>query len=173
VHAVADAIRSGELVAACRGRLEFGPRALGARSLLLDASDPQRALALDHALGRDPVMPFGPLMTAEVAPELLQDLDATTATMSRYMTVALPATERLRRQAPAAVHLDGTARAQLLGREEDPALHAVLRGLPDQVCINTSLNRHHEPIVHTADEAARCALSAGASVLWLDDRRTP
>ena len=173
IETVADAIGDHQLVATCRGRLEFGPRALGARSLLLDAGDPDRALALDHALGRDPVMPFGPLMTAEAAPALLRDLDPLTDAMCRYMTVALPATDRMRRQAPAAVHADGTARAQVLHQQEDPALHEVLRRLPDQVCINTSLNRHHEPIVHTADEAARCALSAGASVLWLDNRRDP
>lgn len=173
IAAVSQALRDGALVATCRGRLEFGPRALGARSLLLLAGDPERALALDHALGRDPVMPFGPLMTAEAAPGLLRDLDAATATMCRYMTVALPATERMRSCAPAAVHVDGTARAQILDRPEDPALHEVLRLLPDGVCINTSLNLHHEPIVHTAHEAARCALRAGASLLWLHDRSEP
>ena len=173
IDAVVEAIDAGQLVAVCRDRLEFGPRALGARSLLLGADDPARARALNDALGRDQVMPFGPLMTAEVAPELLGDLDPVSATMCRYMTVALPATERMRRQAPAAVHHDGTTRAQILTREQDPALHAVLARLPDQVCINTSLNRHHEPIVNTADEAARCALSAGVSLLWLDDRRSP
>jgi len=169
VDRVAAALRAGRLVATCRGGMEFGPRALGARSLLLDAGDPERALALDRALGRDPVMPFAPVMTAEAAPGLLRDLDPLTATMCRYMTVALPATERMRAVAPAAVHGDRTARAQVLTRDQDRALHRVLSRLPEGVCINTSLNLHHEPIVHTADEAARCARRAGASLLWLDE----
>jgi len=84
------------------------------------------------------------------------------------MTVALPATERLKRLAPAAVHLDGTARAQVVERAFDPDLFDVLQGLDGQVCINTSLNLHGEPMVNTADQAARSAAAAGAALLWLD-----
>lgn len=166
---VAAALRVGQPVASCRGPLEYGPRALGARSLLLSAADPDGAARLNAALGRDPVMPFGPITTAEAAPALLGELDDLTSTMARQMTVALPASPRMQALAPAAVHRDGTSRPQIIDRAADPALHDVLGCLPGEVCINTSLNLHHEPIVATADQAARCAGRAGAALLWLDD----
>lgn len=162
----AEALLAGRIVARCAGRLEFGPRALGSRSLLLLPDRPERGLALNRALGRDPVMPFGPVMTAEVAPALLVGWGERTAGLTRYMTVALPASPRLRQLAPGAVHRDGTARAQVLDQDQDPALHAMLRRLPGEVCINTSLNRHGEPIVATADEAAVVARAAGARLWW-------
>jgi len=160
-----DAVRRGGVVARCAGPLEFGPRALGARSLLLAADDLGRAARLNAALGRDPVMPFGPVMTAEAAPHYLVGWGPKVADMTGLMTVALPATERLRTVAPAAVHADGTARAQVLGAADDPDLHALLSGLDEPVLINTSLNTHGEPIVCTADQAARVAAAVGA-VSW-------
>ncbi len=165
---IVTALAARRPVASCRGPLEFGPRALGGRSLLIDASDRAPARELNRALGRDERMPFGPLMTAEAAPDLLQGWNRRSEDLARVMTVALPATERLRRVAPAAVHRDGTARAQVLTEDFDPDLHSVLRELPNQVCINTSLNLHGEPIVATATQAARSASRAGASLLWLD-----
>ncbi len=165
-EAAAESLLAGEVVARCAGRLEFGPRALGSRSLLLLPDSPERGLALNRALDRDPVMPFGPLMTEEAAPELLVRWSARSQPMTRCMTVALPASDRLKELAPAAVHRDGTARAQVLRREDDPALHAMLQRLPGEVCINTSLNRHGEPIVATAVEALVVAGAAGARLWW-------
>ncbi len=165
-ESAAESLLAGEVVARCAGRLEFGPRALGSRSLLLLPDSPERGLALNRALDRDPVMPFGPLMTEEAAPELLPHWSPRSQPMTRCMTVALPASDRLKELAPAAVHRDGTARAQVLRREDDPALHAMLQRLPGEVCINTSLNRHGEPIVATAAEALVVARAAGARLWW-------
>ncbi|MEE2829971.1 MAG: carbamoyltransferase C-terminal domain-containing protein [Myxococcota bacterium] len=166
--AVVGALTTGRPVATCRGPLEFGPRALGGRSLLLSPDNEEHARQLNLSLGRDQAMPFGPVMTEEAAPDLLTGWSSCSRDLTALMTVALPATERLRRLAPAAVHKDGTARAQVLGRSFDPDLHAVLQQLPGQVCINTSLNLHGEPIVAGADQAARSARRAGAALLWLD-----
>lgn len=165
---IVGALTAGRLVASCRGRMEFGPRALGARSLLLSPADRTAARELNRALSRDPRMPFGPVMTAEAAPQLIQGWDRLSRDMTQVMTLALPASDRLRELAPAAVHGDGTARAQVVTAEFDPQLHSVLRELPGQVCINTSLNLHGEPIVATAAQAARSAGRAGAALLWLD-----
>lgn len=164
---VSAALLRGEVVGLCRGRMEFGPRALGARSLIFLADEPARGLTVNAALGRDPKMPFGPLMTDRVAPRLLEGWSPDCQGMTDAMTVALPASGHLRAVAPGAVHLDGTARAQVLRREQDPELYSMLSELPEEVCINTSLNLHGEPIVDSADAALRSAGAAGASLLWL------
>lgn len=163
--AARDALAAGRPVVRCADRMEFGPRALGARSLLLSGRDVAAAAALNAALGRDPVMPFGPVMTAEAASDYLVGGGPKVAAMTRCMTVALPATARLRSVAPAAVHADGTARAQVLSRDEDPALHDLLSSLDEPVLINTSCNTHGEPIVCTARQAARVAEVVGATVI--------
>ncbi len=162
---VVPALLAGRIVARCTGPMEFGPRALGNRSLLFRAEAPERAAALNQALGRDPLMPFAPIMTAEAAPRLVRGWSTRVEAMTRLMTVALPATDRLTEVAPTAVHTDGTARVQVLRAEDDPVLHAVLRRLPDEVCINTSLNVHGEPIVASRTEAVRTAGAVGA-VTW-------
>ncbi len=110
-------------------------------------------------------MPFGPVMTDEAAIDLLPDWPGAVRSMTRHMTVALPASPALRQLAPAAVHRDGTARAQVVTPEQDPQLHALLRGMPGEVLINTSLNRHGEPIAATAADALAVARAAGAR-LW-------
>ncbi len=164
----ADAARAallhGRPVARWRGRMEFGPRALGARSLLFLPDEPARGARVNAALGRDPVMPFGPILPAEAAADYLEGGDVAPA-LTAFMTVALPATDRLRRAAPAAVHRDGTARAQVLRHDDDPALHALLLSLDEPVLVNTSLNRHGEPIVATREQAAAVADAVGAE-LW-------
>ena len=166
--ALVKGISEGKIVASCRGRMEFGPRALGSRSLLLSGVDPGLGERLNRSLGRDPLMPFGPVLTAEAAPKLLRGWGPDCVGLTGLMTVALPASGRLKSVAPGAVHRDGTARAQVIERSFDPDLYSLLEGLPGQVCINTSLNLHGEPIVSSTDEAVRAAESAGASVLWLD-----
>ena len=163
-----EALKAGKLIASCRGRLEFGPRALGARSFLLLADKRERAQRLNASLGRDSEMPFGPVMTSNRASELLEGWGSICKDMTGAMTVALPASELLRRLAPAAVHRDGTARAQVIDRDFDPPLFDLLSELPGGVCINTSLNLHGEPIVTSAQQAARSAQRAGADLLWLD-----
>jgi carbamoyltransferase len=163
-----EALEDGQVVASCRGPLEFGPRALGARSLLVLASDPGIAERLNQALGRDSAMPFGPIITADRASDLLVGWGSHSKELTACMTVALPASDRLQALAPAAVHLDGTARAQVIERAFDPDLFDLLKDLGEQVCINTSLNLHGEPIVITTDQAARSAKAAGAALLWLD-----
>ncbi|MCP4868122.1 MAG: hypothetical protein GY898_05335 [Proteobacteria bacterium] len=168
VGPIRRALEDGGVVARCVGRMEFGPRALGARSLLFLPDDPARGAALNAALGRDPVMPFGPILPVEAAPTYLEGWDETAAPMTAFMTVALPATDALRRAAPAAVHADGTARAQVLREVDDPALHRFLLSLDEPVLVNTSLNLHGEPIVATLEEAARTAAAAGCAALWSD-----
>ncbi len=166
-ESVRGALSSGEVVGRCTRRMEFGPRALGARSFLFRAEDPARGRELNEHLGRDQRMPFGPVIPVEEAPTLLENWGPDVAPMARYMTIALPATAEMKRRAPGAVHADGTTRAQVLRESDDPVLHAMLHDMPEKLLINTSLNLHGEPIVCTLEEAAKSAAAAGAALLWV------
>jgi carbamoyltransferase len=90
------------------------------------------------------------------------------------MTITFDCTEQMRRQSPAVVHVDGTARPQLIRREDNPGYYDILAeyhrqtGIPSLV--NTSFNMHEEPIVNTADEAIRAFRQSRLDALILGDR---
>jgi carbamoyltransferase len=164
---VARALASGEVVVRFDGRAEYGPRALGNRSILAPATDSALPEKLNHRLRRSKIMPFAPATLAECAGELYRGLPHA-AWSSEFMTVAFRCTPAMEKQAPAAVHRDGTARPQVVHAERNPGLHAVLghyyamTGVPS--IINTSLNLHEEPMVLTPGDALRCAVSAKLSL---------
>lgn len=165
-----DRLCRGEPVARCVGPMEFGPRALGHRSILAPADRHETADALNRALKRDDFMPFAPILREE---DVLDSFPASApvARSLRFMTVALPASEAFRRACPAAVHVDGTARPQVVVRSEEPEVYALLSayrartGLP--ALVNTSFNLHGEPIVCSATDAVRSFLASGLTTLRL------
>jgi carbamoyltransferase len=167
-HAAAALAAGGE-IACFQGRMEWGPRALGNRSILAIPSDPDVNDRLNRKLDRSEFMPFAPLVRAEDAGRYFNGLEKAEEA-SRYMTLCFDTTEAFRRSCPAAVHVDGTARPQILHREDNPGLHrllgevGLLTGTP--VLINTSFNLHEEPIVCTADEGVRAWKQAGLSGIW-------
>jgi carbamoyltransferase len=115
-------------------------------------------------------MPFAPILRAEEADACFPGL-APLARAARFMTIALPATEAFARACPAAVHVDGTARPQVVHRAEAPALHALLTayhaatGQP--ALVNTSFNMHQEPIVAAAADAVRSFRASGLPTMRL------
>ena len=165
-----EALAAGDACVRYTGALEFGPRALGNRSVLAPASDPGITARLNVALRRDDFMPFAPLLRAEDAPAALQHQDVARQAL-RFMTVALRVTARFAAACPAAVHVDGTARAQVVHREDDPALHALVGAAATRTrapaLINTSFNLHEEPIVNSPTEAVRSFRLAGLPVMRL------
>lgn len=171
---VAKRLASGAIVGVARGRMEFGPRALGGRSILFDPRRPELALRLGTALQRDAFMPFAPALLASRWNDVMAFARAPVARAAREMTVALPAQPRFAEIAPVAVAADGTARPQAVEAGDDPWLTAVLERFYDQTgcpaLINTSFNRHREPIVCTAGEARETARLTGLDALVLGDR---
>jgi carbamoyltransferase len=169
--AIAAHLREGRVVCRFAGRDEFGPRALGNRSILFSARDPALGVRVNRALGRDDFMPFGPVIAAADGAACLR---APVAGVDLgHMTVALEATADFRRECPGAVHVDGTARVQAVDRESAPELHAVLgafrRAGGERALINTSFNLHGEPIVHRPSDAVRTFVASGLDVLYLGD----
>jgi carbamoyltransferase len=166
--AIATDIASGEIVALFRGGSEFGPRALGHRSILCDA---RHAWMRDHLNAavkhREPFRPFAPIVQEERMSEFFE-----LGAPSPYMVFAA----RVRRPdvIPAVTHVDGTARVQTVTRAQDELIWSllheldILTGVP--VVLNTSFN-DRGPIVETPKEAVRCFLGTSIDVLYLEGRR--
>ena len=155
-RAVAEELAAKKIVARFDGRMEFGPRALGNRSILYHCADPSVNAWLNQQLRRTEFMPFAPMAMWEHAEEYFEVREGEKRACE-FMTLVVPCTEKMRRTCPAAVHVDATARPQLLRRENNPGMYAILAaykeltGIP--VVINTSFNMHEEPIVRTPEDA--------------------
>jgi carbamoyltransferase len=152
-----------------QGPSEFGPRALGNRSLL---ADPRKAEMKDilnsRVKHRQAFRPFAPIVLAERMTEVFEGEED-----SPFMLIAKPVRPEWRGKIPAIVHVDGTARVQTVREATNPKLYRLLKefdaltGVP--VLINTSFNVKGEPIVETPDDAMRCFLATGIDHLVLHD----
>ena len=165
VDAMAHALADGKTLAWCRGGAEFGPRALGHRSILADPRRPELRDYINARIKfREDFRPFAPVVRAEDAGTYF-DLDRD----SPYMLFVVPVREAWRDRIGAVVHVDGTARVQTLRREDDETFHALLgavearTGIP--MLLNTSLNRRGQPIVETPVEAAGLFRDTGLHAL--------
>jgi carbamoyltransferase len=154
--AVADALVESRIVARFDGRMEFGPRALGNRSILYHCADASVNAWLNKQLRRTEFMPFAPMCIYEDAAEYF-DIREGEAYACEFMTYVVGCTEKMITTCPAAVHVDGTARPQLVRRETNPDMYAILeayRARTGLSCvINTSFNMHEEPIVRSPADA--------------------
>jgi carbamoyltransferase len=125
---------------------------------------------LNDQLHRTEFMPFAPAAMYESASEYFQDIEGAEYA-AEFMTITFDCTEKARREIPAAVHVDNTARPQLVHRDRNPRFYNILRayremtGVP--VVINTSFNMHEEPIVASPYDAIRCFQLGHLDVLVL------
>jgi carbamoyltransferase len=167
---VARRIDEGDVVARFDGRMEYGPRALGNRSVLYHARKPEVNQWLNQRLGRTEFMPFAPVTLWEARERCYRSVRGAELA-AQFMTVTLDCTDFMRRNCPAAVHVDGTARPQLVRREVNPGYYDIiaeyekLSGIP--TLINTSFNMHEEPIVCSPRDAIRCFLQGNLDGLAL------
>jgi carbamoyltransferase len=169
---VAALLERKKIVARCVGRVEYGPRALGNRSILFHAGDPSANDWLNKKLRRSEFMPFAPATLASRAPAFYRGL-ASASLAAEFMTVCFDCEPDFRASCPAVVHVDGTARPQLVREESQPDFFRILSeyealtGLP--TVVNTSFNIHEEPIVCTPDDAVRAFATAELDFLALGD----
>jgi carbamoyltransferase len=152
---VAGLIASGKIVAFCQGRFEWGPRALGHRSILADPADPDSRERLNRAIKRrEPFRPFAPAVLRDRAAEYF---DGAPSDLTPFMTTVCPIAERHRDRLAAVRHVDGTARVQTVTADSAPELAAVLgaldRAIGMPIALNTSLNGAGEPIVGDGTDA--------------------
>jgi len=156
--AVAARLAERKTVARFNGRMEYGPRALGNRSILYQADEPEVNLWLNKRLGRTEFMPFAPSTLYEHRHQYYEDIDGADYS-AEYMTITFNCTSFMKEKCPAAVHVDGTARPQLVKEETSPSYFRIIdeyrkiTGIA--TIINTSFNMHEEPIVCTPADAIK------------------
>ncbi len=161
VDKTAELLCQGKAVAIFSHGMEFGPRALGARSILASPANAGINDALNHRLSRSEFMPFAPVIAEEDAAELF-DIGARNRYAARFMTITCDVKQAWRARIPAVVHVDGTARPQIIRRAHNPLYYDILAafkqrsGLPTM--INTSFNVHEEPIINRPEECAQALL---------------
>ena len=165
---VAELIHSGKVVARFDGRMEYGPRALGNRSIMYHAREPEVNQWLNKRLGRTEFMPFAPVTLYEAREKYFFNIKGAEHT-AEFMTVTFDCTDQMKKDCPAAVHIDGTARPQLIRREVNPGYYDILKEYEKisgiSSLINTSFNMHEEPIVCTPFDGIRAFLQGNLDVL--------
>jgi carbamoyltransferase len=138
--------------------MEMGPRALGGRSILASPADRGLNDTLNERLERTEFMPFAPYVLDEDARRVF-DIDDRNWEACRFMTITTGVKEAYRPLMPAVVHVDHTARPQVIERETNPLYYDILREFRDRTgipcLVNTSFNAHEEPIINTPAEALR------------------
>jgi len=167
---IARLLSENRIVARFNGRMEYGPRALGNRSILYPAQDPQVNLWLNHQLGRTEFMPFAPAAMADQAHRLFHNVEGCEKT-AEFMTITFDCTDEMVHSCPAAVHVDRTARPQLVSERTNDSFYQVLRHYHERTgvsaVINTSFNMHEEPIVCSPEDAVRAFLQGRLDYLAL------
>ncbi len=152
---VAQWIARGMVVGLYLGRMEHGPRALGARTIIADPRDAAIVDKLNRRLERSDFMPMAPVILEEYASEMIEELNAPKC--APFMTICYKAKPEWARKVPAVVHIDGTMRPQILKREVNPYYYDIVdefRKLTGVPClINTSFNVHESPIIAWVSQA--------------------
>jgi len=161
----AQLLADGKILGWVQGRMEFGPRALGSRSILADPRDPEMNAKVNNAVKfREWWRPFAPSLLAEVASEYLES-----ATDSPFMILTAQVKPEKRSIIPSVTHVDGSARPQTVERDVNPLYWRLIHefgartGVP--VVMNTSFNLRGEPIVCTPTDAIRTFFSSGMDAL--------
>ena len=185
---IAELIAAGKVIGLFQGRMEFGPRALGCRSIIADA----RSTAMQSVLNlkikfRESFRPFAPAVLRERVADWFE-LDTESPYMLLVADVAQPhrvppppgsealwGIEKLkvaRSTIPAVTHVDDSARIQTVRREDNPLYYDIIRAFGEltgcPVIVNTSFNVKDEPIVCTPDDAYRCFMNTGMDVLVME-----
>jgi carbamoyltransferase len=162
---VARLLQQDKVIGVFRGRMEFGPRALGGRSLIASPMSSSTRDRLNIIKGREEFRPLAPLVTEEAYDTYFEGPE------NRYMMLAVKAKPLARERAPAVVHADGTSRVQVVRFSEDPFLHTLLNdfnaltGVP--VLANTSFNVRGKPIDESPIQALSSFVTTGIDALLM------
>jgi len=155
---VAGLLAEGMVVGRFNGRMEYGPRALGNRTILAPTQDNGINKWLNKRLDRTEFMPFAPVTIDSKSKDMYLNMDKINYT-AEFMTTTTDCRDDMKSMSPAAVHVDGTARPQIVTQKSNQSIHKILHhyleltGVPS--LINTSFNIHEEPIVCTPFDALK------------------
>jgi|CXWL01.1.fsa_nt_gi carbamoyltransferase len=173
VQEVARRLGQGQVIGWFQGRMEFGPRALGNRSILADPRDPTMRNRINRLVKkREEFRPFAPAVTAETATQYF-DICAGEESTYAHMLLVAKVRKRYQEQLPAVTHIDGSARVQTVAQGDHPRFWQLLNafgqisGVP--ILLNTSFNVRGQPIVRTPQEAIDTFLNAQLDALVIGD----
>jgi carbamoyltransferase len=165
---LASRLAQDDICAVFRGRMEFGPRALGMRSLLASPLAAEMTARLNRVKGREQFRPVAPIVTTEAFADYFD------GHCDPYMLFTTQVRPQARKLIPGAVHVDGTARVQAVSRDRDPFLHGLLNRFAEltghPVLINTSFNVRGKPIIESPQDALACFHTSDIQCLMLGDR---
>lgn len=165
-------LHEGDVIGAVRGRMEFGPRALCNRSLICSPADATINDTLNARLSRSEFMPFAPVIPDVHCSAAFKGWRAADYS-SRFMTRTYDCSAEFARSCPAVVHIDRTARPQVLCREDDPFMYDLLLRWHEttgmMALINTSFNRHEEPIICHPDQGVESLREGIIDALLIND----
>lgn len=170
---LAEKLAQGQIVARAQGRMEYGPRALGNRSIFAPTTNETIHHELNQRLRRSEIMPFAPILLEDDLDEWVLGAEKAKAA-TPWMTINVKARAKLIDACPAVVHVDGTLRPQVVSEQQNPKLYEMLKryrsltGIP--ALINTSFNIHEQPIVCNASEAVIAARQANINCIQIGQR---
>jgi carbamoyltransferase len=164
-------IAAGRVLGWHRGRMEFGPRALGARSILADPGHPEMRDRINAMVKmREAFRPFAPAVTVE---QVHRWFDVREGTTLPYMIMTVGVRPEYRDQLPAITHVDGSARVQTVACSDNGAFHTLLRAVGREtgreMVLNTSFNVKGQPVVNTPAEAIDTFLRTGIDCLFIEN----
>jgi carbamoyltransferase len=164
-------IRDGRVVAWYRGRMEFGPRALGHRSILADPGHPEMRDRINAMVKmREAFRPFAPAVSVE---QVHKWFDVSPGTELPYMIIIVDVRAEHRSSLPAITHVDGSARVQTVSKKDNLEFHILLeevgKATGREMVLNTSFNVKGQPIVNTPEEALDTFLRTGIEFLFLEN----
>jgi carbamoyltransferase len=171
---VVDHLKSGKVIGWYQGRFEWGPRALGNRSIIADPGNPDMKDIVNTKIKfREPYRPFAPSILAERAQDYFELEDPMRHYPARYMLYVVPVKEDKKEKLPAITHVDGTGRLQTVFKDQSPRYYSLIErfgqatGTP--VILNTSFNLRGEPIVTTPANAFNTFSQSEMDTLVLDN----
>jgi carbamoyltransferase len=168
LDAIADLLVSGKVGAIFQGRMEFGPRALGNRSILADSRYKSMTDRINGSIKRRPLFqPFCPIILEEDRATLFS-----ASYSNPHMTCAFTLSDSVRELFPCAAHVDGTARAQFVSKDDNPVIFRLLKEVKNKIgygiLLNTSFNKHGRTIVETPDDAILDFMDTDLDFLYIE-----
>ncbi|HOK08736.1 MAG TPA: carbamoyltransferase C-terminal domain-containing protein [Candidatus Hydrogenedens sp.] len=169
---IAKCLYNKRIIARFDDKMEWGPRALGNRSILCDSTMRDITEKLNIMLKRSDFMPFAPALLDEDAGHFLIGYEKARHA-GEFMTCCFRSTQEMKEEHGAVVHIDGTTRAQLVKKENNPTFYEILKHYKKlsgtSVVLNTSFNMHESPIVRTPNEALQTFIESGLDYLFLNN----
>jgi carbamoyltransferase len=169
---IVESLKKNKVIGLFQGRMEFGPRALCNRSIIYHCFDKEINLSLNQRLDRYEFMPFAPIVADKYCQKAFKNISKK-ETSGKFMTMTYACTKTMKKNCPAAIHVDGTARPQIITRKNNLLMHKVLlkwKKETNQIgLLNTSFNHHEEPIVCTPEDAIKSFIRNNTDVLIINN----